>query len=143
MKNFTRITIVFAFVAFVASSCGKYEDGPSFSLVPKASRLANIWKIEKVYKNDAQVALTTDESNSYVEFTEDGKVTQTLAISNQSLSITGTWEFDKKKENIITKFNDNGSLTIQTSKILRLASDELWVEITDGSDKTEYHYISK
>lgn len=143
MKQFAKIAILFAVFAFVAASCGKYEEGPSISLASKKGRLANVWKIESVYENGTQITLSTNQTDSYVEFTKDGKVIQTTVVMGQSVSNTGTWKFDDKKENVITEFNYSGIVYTETAKILKLKSSELWVEITDGSDKTEYHYVTK
>ena len=47
----------------VSPSCGKYDDGPGFSLASKKSRLAGTWELEK-WKSDG---LTQDLSNLSLE----------------------------------------------------------------------------
>ena len=45
MKNTKLITLFTAlFVGIVMISCGRYEEGPGFSLLPKKTRLQQNWK---------------------------------------------------------------------------------------------------
>ncbi len=55
MKTKQLLLILAAFLFVAVSGCGKYEDGPSFSFMPKKARLVNTWKIEKVYENEEDV----------------------------------------------------------------------------------------
>ena len=44
MKNTKLITLFTAlFVGIIMISCGKYEEGPGFSLLPKKTRLQQNW----------------------------------------------------------------------------------------------------
>ena len=45
MKN-TKLITLFAvlFIGTIMISCGKYEEGPGFSLLPKKTRLQQKWK---------------------------------------------------------------------------------------------------
>lgn len=143
MKQFSKIAILFAVVAFVAASCGKYEEGPSFSLASKKGRLANVWKLEAKYDNGVEQTLSSEDKDSYVEFTKDGKMLVTWVTSGQSITVNGTWEFDDSKENIITQTTFIGTTEKDTLEILKLKSNEFWVVNTDGSDKSEMHYVTK
>jgi len=144
MKKFFIISIV---AIFALSSCGKYEDGPAFSLASKKSRVVNTWVLDKEFHNGQEVTLTADDKDDYVEFTKDGKMIVTWVSGSQSTTIEGTWEFDDSKEHLITKFTYSlyGAQTTTTTsyKILRLKSNEMWLEEQDGSDTYKYYYVSK
>jgi len=60
---------------------------------------------------------------------------------------SGTWEFYDNKEKIITTYEadvlDTHIEQKDTSKILRLMEDELWLEGNDSTDIVEIHYIPK
>jgi len=66
---------------------------------------------------------------------------------SQSTTIEGTWEFDDSKEHLITKFSysllGQTTTTTVTYKILRLKSNEMWLEEQDGDDTYKYYYVSK
>ena len=144
MKKLFIISIV---AIFALSSCGKYEDGPAFSLASKKSRVVNTWVIDKEFHNGQEVTLTADDKDDYTEFTKDGKMKVTWVSGSQSTTFEGTWEFDDSKEHLITKFTYSlyGTQTTTTTsyKILRLKSNEMWLEEQDGSDTYKYYYVSK
>jgi len=140
MKKLLVISII-AILAF--SSCGKYEDGPAFSLASKKSRLVNVWQLDKAFENGVEVQLSADDKDDYMEFTKDNKIKATIVSGSQSTTVEGTWEFDSKKENIITKITVMGITIEQTLKILRLKSNELWVEEKHGNDVYKYYYVTK
>jgi uncharacterized lipoprotein YehR (DUF1307 family) len=59
-----KLSILFAaFAVVMLASCGKYEDGPGFSLRSKTSRLAGTWTLTEVFKVllISQLALHTEE----------------------------------------------------------------------------------
>ncbi len=140
MKKLLVISII---AIFAFSSCGKYEDGPAFSLASKKSRLVNVWQLDKAFENGVEVQLSADDKDDYMEFTKDNKIKATIVSGSQSTTVEGTWEFDSKKENIITKITVMGITIEQTLKILRLKSNELWVEEKDGNDVHKYYYVTK
>ena len=54
MKKIVKISIIALLVgctAFTFSGCGKYEDGPSISLLTKKARVAGTWGVEKYMVN--------------------------------------------------------------------------------------------
>jgi hypothetical protein len=119
------------------NSCKKYEDGPTFSLASAKSRVVNKWKIEKV------LAFGFDVTALFTGFTMEFKsdFTYTITYTGVSTSETGAWRFDATKENIYTK-PDNS--VIETKwEILRLKSDELWVNYSDGTNLYEIHLVSQ
>ncbi|MCX7863119.1 MAG: hypothetical protein N2449_09020 [Bacteroidales bacterium] len=140
MKNLFIFTVA---VAFIFSSCGKYEDGPAFSLASKKSRVVNVWQLDKSFHNGVEVQLSADDKDDYMEFTKDNKLKITWVGQGQTYTVEGTWEFDDKKENLITKITYMGVTSVDTSKILRLKSNEMWLEYKNGNDVHKDYYISK
>lgn len=143
-----RNLLLFALLAFVFASCGKYEEGPKISLASKKARLVNQWKMEKMFKNGSSVSLTSNDQEDYIEFKKDG--TYEVVDFTGSISSTGTgkWSFSSDKESINTSVSYTvlGFTTTNTTtyKILRLKSDELWVKYTDVTNgEWEIHYVTK
>jgi hypothetical protein len=142
-----KLSILFAAFAVVfLASCGKYEDGPGFSLRSKKARLVGTWVVEEAIQGSTDI--TGDITNGgTVELTFDKDGVFTYAYDYvifgvpASGSITGTWDFsDDKSELVIT----NGSGDSNSAKILRLTNSELWLEESDSNGGTyEVHYTAK
>jgi hypothetical protein len=145
MKKLFSLSMVAIFaIALMFSGCGKYDDGPKFSLASKKGRVVNVWKIEKYIVNGTEIPADPSWENSSTEFTKDGKVIDTWSSGGVTLtSSTDTWAFGSKKETLeIT--STSGSVSVTTAyKILRLKGNELWTEETDGSNKYEVHMVTK
>jgi hypothetical protein len=123
MKPVQRNLFLAAAVVTVLNfqSCGKYEDGPGFSLRSKTSRLTGEWEV-------VRVGTTSYPDNGYsleFEFEESGDFSLTLSDpSYGSYSYIGDWEFASDKENL--EIIVDGDLEIY--EIKRLTNDELWLE---------------
>ncbi|MDX1652764.1 MAG: hypothetical protein R3277_09755 [Brumimicrobium sp.] len=116
----------------VGFSC-KYEEGPAISLRTKKARLVNVWKIEKEIDADGTV-----ENDPAPGVTLEFKKDNTFIFSNGNMSSTGTWEFSSDKENLITTYSSGNFSFSESTKILRLANDELWLQ---DNDNDETHYV--
>ena len=122
----------------VSPSCGKYEDGPGFSLSSKKSRLTGTWELDKLKYSDGSIA---DLNGSIdVEFEKDGDFSIRTTSSytdyyGSSYSYTytnsGDWEFSSDKEEIEFDPNDGSDFEWE---IKRLTNKELWVEDEDGNE---------
>lgn len=142
--------LVFSFIVFGMissfSSCKKYEDGPSLSVASKKGRVANNWKMEAEYKNGVQQQLDADDLAYRIEFSKDGAVTEKFTDTGTGVvsSYTGTWDFSSDKETLTTTITYGpGDIDVETYKILRLKSNELWLEQTDSNgNKTEIHFVA-
>ena len=142
-----KLSILFAAVAVVLlASCGKYEEGPGFSLRSKTSRLAGTWTVTEAFQGSTNI--TGDITNGgtvEVTFDKDGAYTYTYDFVvfgiPASGTVTGTWAFSDDKTSIEIS---NGGSQVESSKILRLTNSELWLEESDGSGGTyEIHYSAK
>ena len=127
MKN-TKIYLFLSIAVIISlaiTSCGKYEDGPGFSLLTKTARMTNKWELKSV---DGEII---PAGEIVWEFKKDGEAT----ISYGGLGTeTGTWEFSDDKEDL--------SLTVSGSttnlKIRRLTNKELWVEEPAGLELAKF-----
>jgi hypothetical protein len=138
MKKVTTI-LAALFVATIFTvtldGCGKYEEGPSFTVKSKKGRLAREW-VGDVSIDGATGTSAAITSDDVYEYTKDGTVTVTSGI----LTYSGTWEFSGDKGDILTTFDFGGGITTTTTtKIIRLTSSELWTQDTDGTnDETRF-----
>ena len=138
-----KLSILFAaFAVLFLVSCGKYEDGPGFSLRSKAGRVAGSWTYDKVFINDVDVTSTTfsADENYTMEFTKDGGYTYSSSYLGQTYSDAGKWEFTNSNESI--KITDSYG-DVETYKILRLTNTEMWWSETYGTDTYEVHLKAK
>ena len=107
------------------SSCGKYEDGPGFSLMTKKARLVGDWDAKEYTSGNVTVEDTDDE---ILTFEKDG----TAKVSEDGVSYNGEWEFIDKKEKIRLSYTE-GSFTFSDDyTIRRLTNKELWLMDDDG-----------
>jgi hypothetical protein len=121
--------------AVVVSGCGKYEDGPNFSLLSKKSRVVGTWDMKSL--TDSQTGVTDNfcQNGAYcVEITmdKDNKLTQKISDGSYSYTYTGTWDFNDDKTQLIWT-----TPSYTTSyEIKRLTNKELWLDdditATDG-----------
>ncbi|MFY7667770.1 MAG: hypothetical protein ACOVQG_03445 [Crocinitomicaceae bacterium] len=121
MKNSKKL--VYASLAGVAaltvSSCGKYEDGPKFSLLSKKTRVAGDWDVKSVGSEvlGADYGLT-------MTFDKDGSMKWTYTYGSYSESYVGSWDFSSDKENLVITVDGD----IDTLEIKRLTNKEMWLD---------------
>lgn len=135
--------MLLALVAFIAASCGKYEEGPKISFASKNARLVNSWKIEKKYYNNVEQTILADESADIMELQDGGACVMTDYTGSASLTYSGTWSLSDSKEVVTVTFSVGILSTSTDYKILRLKEDELWVEHTSGNTVIESHFVTK
>ena len=127
-KTIQTLSLIILTALFIMpfQGCGKYEEGPSFSLKTKKGRLCQSWTVDKyVDPNGNETAGTVDDG--IYTYEKDG----TYSWSDGSVSISGTWEFDDSKESIETTITVITAVTA-SAKIIKLTSSELWGEDSDG-----------
>ncbi len=110
------------------SSCGKYEDGPMFSLKTKTARLTGEWEVIEIDKDK----LSDEGLKLILEFEKDGDFSVDVSYTGYSYSYSynGEWEWESDKESIeITMDGDK-----MEWDILRLTNSELWFEDEDGEE---------
>ena len=135
MKKLLFGTLFIAVLTLLVSSCGKYQDGPELSLLPKKFRLAGTWTVEKYV--DVNGNETQDLINIEIKYEKDG----TYSFKSNILSLNGTWKFDDTKENILTSYTISVLTFTDQVKILRLTNKELWV--LDETSNTKTYYLKQ
>jgi hypothetical protein len=117
-KNLAYVALAGA-TALAVNSCGKYEEGPKFSLLSKKSRVAGDWNVKSV---GSQVLTSGYGLN--MTFDKDGSMKYTYTYGSTSYSYAGTWDFSSDKENLI--INVDGG--IDTLEIKKLKNKEMWLD---------------
>ena len=111
------------------TSCGKYEDGPGFSLRSKTARLTNgSWEVEEIDGDNLNgVALI-------FEFEKDGVLKIHSESSFYSYYYTfceeAEWAWGDKKETLEIEYEN----TEDSWEIKRLTFDEFWFEDEYNTD---------
>ncbi|MBM76965.1 MAG: hypothetical protein CL846_00640 [Crocinitomicaceae bacterium] len=148
LNNLIKI-FTLSFLIVTIFSCGKYEEGPSISLLPKNSRLQQKWRpIENVDGSNGTVT-NIDNDGSYIEFKKGG-TTQYYYHDVMSFigvdAATGTWAFSDDKTQVIHTTDDIqlAGITVWPSStttytITKLKINSLGLESENG-DKTYYEY---
>ena len=142
-----KLSILFAaFAVVMLASCGKYEDGPGFSLRSKTSRLVGSWTVTEAFQGSTNITTSlTNGGTVDLIFDKDGAYTYSydfviLGFPTNG-SISGTWAFSSDKSSLEVT---DGSGQMDSSKILRLTNNELWLEQSDSNGGIyEVHYSAK
>ena len=124
-----KIGVTFTFLAITAmmmTSCGKYEEGPVFSLRTKTARLTGYWELVKA----TEKGITADLSGMKKGYTfiKGGEMKVTTSMLGMTSSFKGEWRFDDSKEILETRiFEGTEWNEWETAEILRLTNSELWL----------------
>lgn len=134
MKKITLAiaTILLAGTAITVSSCGKYEDGPSVSLLTKKMRLTGDWDAKSYTDADGNTVADNDEDD-FVTFEKDGTYSATAVGNSGSITQTGQWAFSSDKEKLIRGYTFGSTTINEEYTILRLTNKELWLKDSDGN----------
>lgn len=130
MKSLSMAAItVLLMIVGTLGSCGKYDDGPNFSLRTKKSRLKGTWVIQE----------QSDFTKTYT-FAKNGDATVTKEYYSGAGGISytdyesKTWEFTNNKQ-FLSIYDSDGD-TYRTYKITRLTKKELWVDGSENSHES-------
>jgi len=129
-------------VALNLGGCGKYEDGPMFSLRTKEARLVGEWEVTKMNNESPD-----DDAEIILDFEKDGdlKITTTYFYYGNEYEYTtnGEWEWGSKKESLkITLVSDADNETFEW-EIKRLTNEELWVEENIDGEVNSWEFEKK
>lgn len=135
------LSLVLAIV-FVLSSCSKYEEGPSLSLLTKTARLTGSWKIDYQTVGGVVVDESVYESIVYT-LEKDGTGTYSGDFLGITFTVDLEWQWVDGKEEVEARMEDgNGGWEAwETAKILKLENKEFWTEIEESGVVTETHYV--
>lgn len=144
MKKIFLYFLLIVFTSSLITSCKKYPDGPSISLLSRKARLANTWHLSSYSENG--VDKTTDFNNIFqnavITITKDGSYSlKYRAFGLTDYSETGTWRFTND-DNYFETNPTSGTGSVGQHYILRLKDKELWYQDTDANGlRQEYHLI--
>jgi hypothetical protein len=137
-KNLVFLLLAVLTLSFF--SCGKYEDGPFFSILSKKQRLDGIWSLVLVLNNDVDVTTVYPADQGYT-FDKNGSFKK---VSN-GVTTSGTWEFNDDKSEIYITIDN--SPNADAYHILRLTNKHLWwkrtITLGNQTDIIEEHYEVK
>jgi hypothetical protein len=135
----------------VLASCGRYEEGPGFTLRSKKGRLAGDWKVTEITENGSTTVNgepTLPSGYSFdMSFEKDGNFSFSQQYPGETAdNEKGTWEL--KDDSLVLVYpNDNNYR--ESLRIVRMTNSELWLDdtYTDPSDQskevTQYKFESK
>jgi hypothetical protein len=132
MKRFAIILTIVAAAAMIFSACGKYEEGPSFSLLSKTSRVVGTWTITEITVDGEVQDLDGTVMKSTME--KDGTGSMSVTWSGFTFTSDLEWEFDEAKENLRTRTKDADETEFgewDSSEILRLTNSECWLKTVE------------
>ena len=69
--NVIKISFLASALLFL-TGCGKYEEGPGFSLLPKSTRLQQKWRPIEKLDASSNTLESIESDGSYIEFVKDG-----------------------------------------------------------------------
>ena len=81
-------------IAVLNTACGKYPEGPGFSLRSKVGRLSGEWEVQEIDGDD--------DYDLTLEFERDGS----FEWSYDGYSYEGEWEWEDDKERIKIELDD-------------------------------------
>lgn len=124
-------TVVAMFFTFFG--CGKYEEGPDFSLRSKTSRITGIWKLDKMFINDVEQVIDESMNTARIDIMKDGNGKISVSFQSLTFAFDITWKFSDDKLSIIISTESVELLTfypniIAEHEILRLTNKECWLK---------------
>lgn len=134
-KITTSLVLIILFV-----SCHKYENGPSFTLLTKKSRVVREWKISETRLNDEPISFNANLYNNSYSFEKNyDYIISGEANQNQPSEQKGSWEFTLDKSQLVIHLDGNSD----TFQISKLKNNSMWLtrEFQDGT--LLYKYVPK
>ena len=141
MKKLAFYAFALTLSAAGLSSCGKYEEGPGFSLMSKKARVTNTWKLTKVEVNGQDQTPSSSSYSLTMNLKDDETLTATYTIFTIPYNVTGTWAFSSNKANLI--LTDNTNSNTSTNEIIRLTNKEMKLRQIDAGDTTVNTYTAQ
>ena len=123
-------------------SCGKFEEGPGFTLLSKNARMCQKWRPIQSVDGSTGVITNIDSDGSYIEFVKDGSIQYYNKDQMSFLGIdavAGTWEFSDDKMQVSYSYDVLTLNTIKLETIKKLKINSLGLEDNNGN-KIYYEY---
>jgi hypothetical protein len=147
MKKIGIILSIVAGFAILFTACGKYEEGPAFSLKTKKARIVGTWGIKEITVN-GNVQDLGGFANRTFELKKDGTGKLNTSFFGTTISVDMEWKFDDNKENLMIRMKNQNNewKEWKSSEIIKLTSSELWfrdVETENGETITTITKLEK
>jgi hypothetical protein len=144
MKKIAIILSIFAATTMILSSCAKYEEGPSFTLLTKKARIVGTWTLTEVTVNGTVEDLEGMIIKSTLE--KDGTGSMSMTWSGFTFTSDLEWEFDEEKEHLRTRSKDVDETEFsewEEGEIIRLTNSEFWVRTVETENSVTVTTITK
>jgi len=119
-KFSTLVLLVVLSATSVLNSCGKYEEGPNFTLLTKKMRVTGEWTLIALDDEEVNPA---DGFESKLLFEGDGAFTQSTNLGGLISEDIGTWEFSSDMSLLIINETE--------ATILKLKNKEMKLRISE------------
>lgn len=139
MKKLAIYAFALSLTAFGISSCGKYEEGPGFSLLSKKARVTNTWKLTKVEINGQDNTPSESSYSLTMTLKDDETLSASYTILGFPYNTTGNWAFSSDKADLILTANSETS----TNEIIRLTNKEMKLQQINNGDTTVNTYTAQ
>ncbi len=139
MKKIIIYSFLFISLGAGFSSCGKYEEGPNFTLLSKKARITNTWKFTSQTQNGIDVTPDPMSYSLTMTLKKDGAFDAESIIFMQPYTYSGSWAFSGDKEDLILT-EPTGA---QTSEILKLTNSELKLRISQNGEEIVSTYTAQ
>ncbi len=109
MKSIKVLTaVLFSALFMIPAGCGKYEDGPWFSIYSRDERITGYWRFAGVRIDGED---KTDEyAEQSVEILRNGQISWTQGYHNDNpydrYGVGGTWQFKNSDKNLEMSFTE-------------------------------------
>ncbi len=131
---------LWAIILVMFSACGRYDDGPDFSLRSKKDRLSGLWQMQSLYQDGNDVSSNYSDliNSTQYGFYGDGNGIYFF----RGWETYYKWSFVDNKTKIKLSFTlPDNQIKENYWTILRLTNQELWVSIDDTLGYDEMHFI--
>lgn len=108
-KGFSSLLLI----GLISTSCSKYEEGSTFTLLTKKARMVNEWTLETTQTNNLVYPESSELVRKYT-FKKDGTYvysTTTILIGASTLSYSGKWAFSSDKTKLVLTEEGNNYST--------------------------------
>ncbi len=130
------LLIIFTISSLIFTSCGKYDEGPQFSLISKNKRIAQKWIIKHVEDVKTGEVHSSEFDGFTLTITKNLMYTREFSYFGKVTSEQGTWAFEGDTF-INFRHEENGVYIDERYKIIRLSKKDFWIR----NSVDEIHYM--
>lgn len=133
-----RLVLILFVCSLALSSCKKYDEGPSLSLLSKKQRLTGKWELASFFLNGNEITIT---NKTDININKNGTFSTSMLIGTNTFSNNGNWAFSDDHEMLLLTYSAQST---ESWKIMRLSNKQLFIEMTQsGGSVMRYEYVKK